>query len=177
MNIRKRSMDELDRMDPEGFKSAEKTPVIVVLENVRSAFNIGSIFRTADAFRIEAIYLTGFSALPPHKEILKTALGATESVHWEYFEKMEHAIEKLKLSEYIIACVEQASNSRSLESFIPSGKTAYVFGNEVHGVDLYTIAKSDMVLEIPQFGTKHSFNIAITAGIILWHHFLRSSGT
>jgi tRNA G18 (ribose-2'-O)-methylase SpoU len=173
MNYEKKSMEELGRMDAPSFKAAEKMPVIIVLDNLRSAHNVGSIFRTADAFRIEAIYLTGISAIPPQKEIMKTALGATESIHWEYFASTEMAIESLIKQGYQIVSIEQSNNSIMLQDFIPEKKTAFIFGNEVSGVSNSILALSNTCVEIPQFGTKHSFNVSITAGIILWDSFLK----
>lgn len=163
-------MDELNRKTVEEFKASEKIPVIVVLENIRSMYNVGSVFRTADAFLIEAIYICGYTAHPPRKEIDKTALGATETVCWKYFSKTKDAIEELKKNDFKVYAVEQADRSISLEKFedINSGKTALVFGNEVSGVEEETIVKCDGCIEIPQFGMKHSLNISVAVGIVLW---------
>ncbi len=173
MNYEKKTMEDLGRMDAPSFKAAEKMPIVLVLDNLRSAHNIGSIFRTADAFRIEAIYLTGISAVPPQKEIMKTALGATESIHWEYFANTELAIDSLLKQGYRIVSIEQSNNSVMLQNFMPEKKTAFIFGNEVSGVSDSILALSNACVEIPQFGTKHSFNVSITAGIILWDSFLK----
>lgn len=163
-------MEELGRKSVEEFKQAAKTPVIVVLENIRSAYNVGSVFRTADAFLVESIYICGYSAKPPHKEIKKTALGAEETVSWEYFKTAAEAIEKLKTLGYKIYAAEQAENSLLLHRLrsAPTDKVAVVFGNEVTGVEQSTIHLCDACLEIPQLGMKHSLNIATAAGVVLW---------
>ena len=163
-------MAELNRISPEEFKAADKIPVVIVLDDVRSAYNVGSIFRTADAFRVEGIYICGISAKPPHKDISKTALGATESVDWKYFPDVLEAITSLKEDEYKIYAVEQVDESISLDKFNPesSSKIALVFGHEVFGVKDEILEIVDGCIEIPQFGTKHSFNVAISAGIVLW---------
>ena len=166
--MRKLSMKELGRKSVEEFKESPKTPVIAVLENVRSAYNVGSVFRTADAFLIEAIYITGYIAKPPHKEIKKTALGGEETVEWKHFPSGKDAVEALKSDGYKIFAVEQVENSISLEKFDPAGKTAVIFGNEVTGVEQSTIALCDGTIEIPQLGMKHSLNIATAAGVVLW---------
>ncbi len=166
-------MEDLGRLDLPAFKAATKLPVVVVLDNVRSAHNIGSIFRTCDAFRVEALYLTGICATPPHKEIMKTALGAADSVTWAYFSSTVEAIQALKEAHFQIVAVEQTSNSTSLEKYPTRQKTAFIFGNEVNGVDAEALALCETCVEIPQFGTKHSFNVSITAGIILWDTFLK----
>jgi 23S rRNA (guanosine2251-2'-O)-methyltransferase len=168
--MKKLSMDELDRKTVDEFKRSEKFPVIVVLENIRSMHNVGSVFRTADAFLIEAIYICGYTAQPPRKEIDKTALGATETVHWEYFSSAREAIEELRNGGYKIFAIEQVDKSISLEKFseINTGKLAMVFGNEVSGVESETITLCDGCIEIPQFGMKHSLNISVAAGIVLW---------
>jgi len=168
-DMKKLSMSELGRIDVSAFKSAEKLPVVIVLDNVRSLHNVGSTFRTADAFRIEKIFLTGITGTPPHREIEKTALGATDSVAWEYVEKPEAAIEKLKTQGYQIVAVEQTTESISLRNFVkPEKKLCLVFGNEVHGVSEGVIALADQALEIPQSGTKHSLNISVCVGIVVW---------
>ena len=168
--MKKLKLEELGRMDVAAFKAASKTPIIIVLDNIRSMNNIGSVFRSADAFAVEAIYLCGITAQPPHREIEKTALGATDSVQWKYFENTLAAIADLKAKAYRICAIEQVANSVSLAqlSIDKELKYALIFGNEVMGVDQQAINQSDTCIEIPQFGTKHSFNIAVTAGIVLW---------
>lgn len=161
-------MEELGRKSVDEFRNSPKNPVIAILENVRSAYNVGSVFRTADAFLIEAIYLTGYTARPPHKEIRKTALGAEETVDWIHFANAKEAITVLKQNGYTVFAVEQVENSISLEKFDNQGKIAVVFGNEVTGVEQSTIALCDGCLEIPQLGMKHSLNIATAAGVVLW---------
>lgn len=163
-------MEELGRKSVEEFRQSEKNPVVVVLENIRSAYNVGSVFRTADAFLVEAIYICGYSARPPHKEIKKTALGAEETVNWEYFKTAAEAIEKLKSLGYTIYAAEQAEKSLLLHQVKPgeNEKIAVVFGNEVSGVEQSTIHLCDACLEIPQLGMKHSLNIATAAGVVLW---------
>ncbi len=168
--MQKLSMDELNRKSVEEFKRSEKTSVIAVLENIRSAYNVGSVFRTADAFLLQGIYLTGYTCIPPHKEIKKTALGAEESVEWKHFASATGAIDELKSNGYQVYAVEQVSNSFSLEkmSFAADQKIAVIFGNEVSGVENETILKCDGCIEIPQLGMKHSLNIATAAGVVLW---------
>jgi tRNA G18 (ribose-2'-O)-methylase SpoU len=168
--MKKLSMSELNRISAGEFKSSEKLPVIIVLDDVRSAYNVGSIFRTADAFRIEGIYICGISARPPHKDITKTALGATESVLWKYFENAVDALDSLKKQGYKIFGVEQVDASISLADYSPGPgeKQAFIFGHEVFGVKEELLSKADGCIEIPQFGTKHSFNVSITVGIVLW---------
>jgi tRNA G18 (ribose-2'-O)-methylase SpoU len=161
-------MDELGRKSVDEFKLSQKIPVIVVLENVRSAYNVGSVFRTADAFLIEAVYLTGYTAKPPHKEIKKTALGAEETVRWKHFTNAGLAIEELKQHGYKVFAIEQVVNSISLEKTKVPDKTALIFGNEVGGIEQSTIALCDGSIEIPQLGMKHSLNIATAAGVVLW---------
>jgi 23S rRNA (guanosine2251-2'-O)-methyltransferase len=163
-------MEELGRKSPEEFKQSEKVPIIVVLENIRSGYNVGSVFRTADAFLLQAIYICGYTAHPPHKEIKKTALGAEETVTWKYFKKMEECINELRSLNYGIYAVEQAVNSRPLHQvdFTIGGKLAVIFGNEVGGVEQSTIELTDGCIEIPQLGMKHSLNIATAAGVVLW---------
>lgn len=166
----KLTMEDLNRITPEEFKEVKKNPVIAVLENIRSAYNVGSVFRTADAFLLEAIYITGYTCTPPHKEIKKTALGAEETVAWKHFENATKAIEELKQNGYKIYAVEQIVNSSMLHqtAFDATEKIAVVFGNEVSGVEEETIKLCDGCLEIPQMGTKHSLNIATAAGVVLW---------
>ena len=168
--MRKLSMDELNRMSVDEFKQSEKIPVIAVLENIRSAYNVGSVFRTADAFLLEAIYICGYTCKPPHKEIKKTALGAEDSVTWKHFDNTNLAIHELHELGYRIFAVEQAEGSTMLNEFefSPNDKIAVVFGNEVSGVEQETIRKSEGCIEIPQFGMKHSLNIATAAGVVLW---------
>jgi 23S rRNA (guanosine2251-2'-O)-methyltransferase len=175
--MRKLLNDELDRLSVGEFKAAKKIPIVVVLDNVRSQNNIGSVFRTADAFRLEGIYLCGITACPPHREIHKTALGATESVNWEYFEDTVFAIKSLKEKGYIILSVEQAEGALSLEKFHLSTnqKYALVLGHEVRGVDQKVVDLSDHCIEIPQYGTKHSLNISVAAGIVIWEVFRKFS--
>lgn len=171
--MRKLKLDELNRPDLATFKMQKKAPIIVVLENIRSLNNIGTIFRTCDAFNVEAIYLVGITAQPPHREIQKTALGATESVEWKHFEHTELAFEALKQKGYFIASVEQAENSTPIQNLDQLGvkKIAIVLGNEVAGVEQNTINTSDACIEIPQFGTKHSLNVAVCGGIVIWESF------
>lgn len=166
----KLSMDDLNRKSVEEFKRSEKTPVIAVLENIRSAYNVGSVFRTADAFLLEAIYITGYTCIPPHKEIKKTALGAEETVEWKHFTDAGQAITLLKQNGYKVYAVEQAINSISLEKLAAAAdeKLAFIFGNEVSGVEQSTIEQCDGCIEIPQLGMKHSLNIATAAGVVLW---------
>lgn len=168
--MRKLGMDELQRKSLEEVKVAEKKPVIVVLENIRSAYNVGSVFRTADAFLIEGIYLCGYTASPPHKEITKTALDAQFTVDWKHFDDTASALIDLKQKGYKIFAVEQVEKSVSLETLHENynGPLAFVFGNEVSGVEQHTIHSCDGSLEIPQFGHKHSLNISVAAGIVLW---------
>lgn len=171
--MRKLKNSELKRIDVEEFKETRKTPVIVVLDNVRSCNNIGSVFRTSDALLIEAIYLCGFTATPPNKEIHKTALDAENSVDWKYFKETTDAIKELKSKGYRVFAVEQVENSIMLPDFQPikDDKLALIFGNEVKGVQQKAVNLCDGAIEIPQYGTKHSFNISVSAGIVLWDIF------
>ncbi len=166
----KLSMDDLNRISPEEFKRRDKAPVIAVLENIRSAYNVGSVFRTADAFLLEAIYITGYTCTPPHKEIKKTALGAEDTVEWKHFANAAEAIIELRNNGYKVYAVEQVVNSLMLHkvAFTSTERIAVIFGNEVSGVELETIKLCDGCIEIPQFGTKHSLNIATAAGVVLW---------
>jgi len=166
--MRKLSMEELGRKTVDEFKRSEKFPIIVILENIRSAYNVGSVFRTADAFLIEAIYIVGYSGKPPHKEIRKTALGAEDTVSWKYFKTSAEAIEDLRRENYMLYAVEQVKDSISLQKFSMDQKLAVVFGNEVTGVEQSTILLCDGCIEIPQLGMKHSLNIATAAGVVLW---------
>ena len=162
-------MDELNRKSVEEFKLSEKIPVIVVLENIRSAYNVGSVFRTADAFLLQGIYICGYTCIPPHKEIKKTALGAEDTVSWKYFKGIEEAIAEIRSSGYKVYAVEQAVDSWKLGSFsVEEDNVAVIFGNEVTGVEQSTIALCDGVIEIPQLGMKHSLNVATAAGVVLW---------
>ncbi|GGH39197.1 RNA methyltransferase [Dyadobacter endophyticus] len=172
--MRKLSVDEMDRMSVDEFKESEKFPFVIVLDNIRSLNNIGSFFRTADALRAEKILLCGYTQQPPHREITRSALGAETSVAWEKCPSAVEAVKMLKSQGYKVWCVEQAEGSVLLQNFepVPEAPYAFVFGNEVEGVDDAAIAASDGCLEIPQFGTKHSFNVSVSAGIVLWD-FLR----
>lgn len=167
---RKLENSELERLDVEGFKVAEKTPIIIILDNIRSLNNIGSVFRTADAFLVKKIYLCGITATPPHKDIRKTALGATESVDWEYRKDTLELVEQLKQEGVKAIAVEQAENATMLNDFKfgVDETVALIFGNEVKGVSQEVVTTCDQVLEIPQFGTKHSLNISVSAGVVVW---------
>lgn len=170
MKRRKLKLEELNRISVAEFQEVEKMPLIVVLDNVRSQHNIGSVFRTGDAFRVEEIILCGITATPPNAEIHKTALGAEDAVNWRYFEDTLEAVEALKAMGYMVYSVEQAENSLSLESLTleQNKKYAVIFGHEVHGVQQSVIDVSDGCIEIPQYGTKHSLNVSVTAGIVIW---------
>lgn len=169
--MRKLLNEELGRLDVPAFKKASKLPIKVVLDNVRSLNNVGSAFRTSDAFRIDGIYLCGITAKPPHREIQKTALGATESVDWKYFTTTAEAVEALRAENYQIIAIEQADESVELQDFSVDleKKYALIFGNEVKGVEEDIVKGADEVVEIPQFGTKHSLNIAVSIGVVLWN--------
>lgn len=171
--MRKLKLEELGRISVKEFKETDKIPVVAVLDHVRSMHNIGSVFRTADAFLIEKVYLCGITAKPPHKEIRKTALGATESVEWEYYEEINSLIPVLKNEGYKILSIEQAEGSVNLSEFQINSNEKYVliFGNEVEGVQQSIVDQSDTCLEIPQAGTKHSLNISVCAGIVMWEFF------
>ncbi|MFZ4547683.1 MAG: RNA methyltransferase [Bacteroidales bacterium] len=173
--MRKLNTDELNRVSVEKFDQLDKLPVICVLDNIRSQHNIGSIFRTSDAFRISGLYLCGITATPPNREINKSALGATESVKWQYFEDTLSAVNQLKKEGYKIIAIEQAAESVFLEDYVHtiSEKVALVFGNEVMGVSEQIMEEIDACIEIPQFGTKHSFNVSVTAAIVLYQFYLR----
>jgi 23S rRNA (guanosine2251-2'-O)-methyltransferase len=175
--MRKLKNSELDRLTVNTFKTAEKTPLIIVLDNIRSLNNIGSVFRTSDAFLIEKIYLCGITAKPPHKDIHKTALGSTETVEWEYIEDTKVLIEKFKQSNVKVCSIEQAENATFLNDFVVEPNTTYalVFGNEVKGVQQSVVNLSDAVIEIPQFGTKHSLNISVSCGVVVWDLFSKLS--
>lgn len=171
--MRKLKNEELERLNISEFKNAEKSPIIIVLDNIRSLNNIGSVFRTSDAFLIEKIYLCGITAQPPHNDIRKTALGSTETVDWEYHEHTQDVIENLKADNVAICSIEQAEEATMLNDFIieQNTKYAFVFGNEVKGVQQEVVDRSDVVIEIPQFGTKHSLNISVSAGVVIWDVF------
>jgi len=169
--MRKLKLKELNRIGIEEFKIKEKLPIVLVLDNIRSAMNVGSFFRTADAFALEKIYICGISATPPHKEINKTAIGATDSMSWEYKKTTRECILELKNQGYIISGIEQIDTSIMLQDITPdkSKKHALIFGNEVDGISDDILDLLDNAIEIPQFGTKHSFNVAVSGGIVLWH--------
>lgn len=171
--MRKLENSELERLSVEGFKAVKKTPIIVVLDNIRSLNNIGSVFRTSDAFRIEKIYLCGITATPPHKDIQKTALGSTESVDWDYAATTLELVQKLQADGVQVLSIEQAENATMLNEFTPKTSETYalVFGNEVKGVSQDVVNLSDVVIEIPQYGTKHSLNISVSCGVVLWDLF------
>jgi len=169
--MRKLRTFEIERISIEEFREAEKLPLVVVLDDVRSMYNVGSVFRTCDAFRVERLMLCGITATPPHAEIHKTALGAEDSVSWQYSDTALHAVEELRKEGYTVFSVEQAEGSTHLPSFVPQKgrKYAVVLGNEVKGVHQEVIDASDGCLEIPQYGTKHSMNVSVTAGIVIYH--------
>ncbi len=168
--MKKLSLQELNRKNVEQFKAAKKHRICVILDNIRSANNVGSVFRTSDAFLIEKVYLCGYTAQPPHKEIQKTAIGATESVDWEYFEHIKLCIDHLKSEGYKVIAIEQAEGSIALNDFSweKDGKYALIFGNEVKGVSNEAMALIDDCIEVPQWGTKHSLNISVCTGVVLW---------
>lgn len=167
----------MNRLTTEAFKASRKIPLVVVLDHVRSLNNVGSVFRTSDAFRVEAIYLCGITACPPHAEIHKTALGAEESVDWLYFKDTMEAVEKLKAEGYVVCAIEQAEGSTMLDKLLLDKTKKYVviLGNEVKGVQQNVVDNCDMCVEIPQYGTKHSLNVSVTAGIVIWDFFQRLS--
>ncbi len=171
--MRKLHLTELNRLSLKEFKESEKFPIVVVLDNIRSLHNVGSIFRTSDALRLDKVYLCGITATPPHNEIHKSALGAEESMEWQYFANTEDAVTSLKNEGYMICSVEQVENSTMLTDFVAQKgkKYAFILGNEVKGVQQQIIDMSDCCIEIPQFGTKHSFNVSVSAGIVLWEIF------
>jgi 23S rRNA (guanosine2251-2'-O)-methyltransferase len=168
--MRKLRLEELGRKSVDEFKQSEKIPIVVVLDNIRSMHNVGSVFRTADAFLIEAIYLCGYTPQPPHRDIHKTALGATETVHWRYYTTTSEAVEELRNQDYEVFAVEQVTDSIPLNQLYqePNEKIALIFGNEVNGVDAAVLPMCKGSIEIPQFGMKHSLNVSIAAGIVLW---------
>lgn len=167
----------MNRLTTEAFKASRKIPLVVVLDHVRSLNNVGSVFRTSDAFRVEAIYLCGITACPPHAEIHKTALGAEESVDWLYFKDTMEAVEKLKAEGYVVCAIEQAEGSTMLDKLLldKTKKYAVILGNEVKGVQQNVVDNCDMCVEIPQYGTKHSLNVSVTAGIVIWNFFQQLS--
>lgn len=167
----------MNRLTTEAFKASRKIPLVVVLDHVRSLNNVGSVFRTSDAFRVKAIYLCGITACPPHAEIHKTALGAEESVDWFYFKDTMEAVEKLKAEGYVVCAIEQAEGSTMLDKLLldKTKKYAVILGNEVKGVQQNVVDNCDMCVEIPQYGTKHSLNVSVTAGIVIWDFFQRLS--
>lgn len=169
--MRKLSMEELNRISKEDFEKAEKLPIIIILDNIRSLSNVGAFFRTADAFRIGELFLCGITACPPHREIHKTALGADETVKWHYFETTEKACQTLKAEGYQIFAVEQVEGSISLQDFAFEPHTAYIFGNEVEGVSEEALPYCEGAIELPQEGTKHSINVSVCAGIVMWKLF------
>ncbi len=177
--MRKLKNNELDRLTVEDFKTSTKTPIIIILDNIRSLNNIGSVFRTSDAFLVEKIYLCGITATPPHKDIHKTALGSTDTVAWEYAENTISLVEKLKAENVKICAIEQAENATMLNDFSPEANTkyAFIFGNEVKGVAQNVVSASDVVIEIPQFGTKHSLNISVSCGVVVWDVFSKMKNT
>jgi len=172
--VKKLSASELNRLNLAEFRHARKHPVAIVLDNVRSMFNIGSVFRTADAFLVEHLHLCGITATPPNKEIHKTALGATESVQWTYYPHTTDCLQRLKSDDYLICAVELTDQSIPLETWIPeiNRKIAFIFGNEVNGISDEVLALADLAVGIPQFGTKHSLNISVCAGIVIHHCLL-----
>lgn len=176
--MRKLKNEELGRLQPEQFAEVDKLNACIVLDDIRSMNNVGSAFRTGDAFRIEKIFLCGITATPPHRDINKTALGATETVAWEYAKNIQEMITHLKSEGYVIVSVEQADHSTSLLDFQPDAakKYAFIFGNEVFGVNESVVKNSDIVLEIPQYGTKHSLNISVSLGIVIWDFLAKSEG-
>lgn len=172
---RKLKVNELNRIDVDDFKTADKLPLVVVLDDIRSLYNVGSVFRTSDAFRVKCLYLCGITAVPPSAEIHKTALGAEFSVEWKYFKSAVEAVDSLKAEGYMVYSVEQAEGSIAFDKFQPevNNKYAVVMGNEVKGVQQEVINHSHGCLELPQYGTKHSLNVSVTAGIVIWEMFIR----
>ena len=171
--MRKIKNSDLNRLSLDSFKAAEKSPLIIILDNVRSLNNVGSVFRIADAFRVKHIYLCGITATPPHKDIQKTALGSTDSVNWSYAENTQSIVKKLQSEKVKVIAIEQAENSTELQSFVPQKKTTYalVFGHEVKGVSQDVVNGCNGIIEIPQYGTKHSLNVAVSSGVVLWDLF------
>jgi 23S rRNA (guanosine2251-2'-O)-methyltransferase len=177
--MRKLTTKELNRLSIEEFKTVGKTPIVIVLDNIRSQNNIGSIFRTADAFLLQEIHLCGITATPPHREIHKTALGATESVIWKYFPSTTDSVRELRDAGFNICAVEQTTASIPIDQFFPAENLSFavIFGNEVQGVDENVIKEVDFCIEIPQFGTKHSLNISVAVGIVIWDLFTKINNT
>lgn len=175
--MRKLKNEELNRLSIEEFKEQEKNPVVLILDNIRSLNNVGSAFRTSDAFNVEKIFLCGITGKPPHRDIHKTALGATDSVAWEHVKDTKEAVNRLQSEGYTVLAVEQAEGARMLDEFVPAAddKYAFIFGNEVFGVEQDVVTASDGCLEIPQYGTKHSLNISVTIGVLLWHYLITKS--
>ena len=171
--MRKLKNNELNRLNLEEFKNSKKIPLVIVLDNIRSAHNVGSVFRTSDAFLVEKICLCGITPIPPHKEIRKTALGASESVDWQRYTNSMNCIQELKAEGYYIISIEQAEKTVKLHDFTPKkdNKYALIFGNEIKGVEQEIVTASDAVIEIPQYGTKHSLNISVSLGIVIWDFF------
>lgn len=176
--MKKLSMDQLNRISVQEFKEKNKLGIHLILDDIRSMANVGSVFRTADGFRVEKIHLCGITSTPPHREIEKTALGATESVDWAYHQNAESLVQTLKAEGFRILALEQADRSVSLTDFTPEpgARYALILGNEVFGVNDALIHQADAVIEIPQFGTKHSFNVSVSAGIFLWDYFTKTIG-
>ncbi len=177
MKNRKLKNSELERINADEYKASEKTPLIIILDNIRSLNNIGSVFRTADAFLVKKIYLCGITAQPPHKDIQKTALGATDSVDWEYAEDVMDVVSKLQNEGIFVISIEQAEQAVNLNDFSVQKELTYaiIFGNEVKGIQQKVVSASDAVIEIPQFGTKHSLNIAVSVGVVVWDLFVKLS--
>ena len=175
--MRKLKVTEMNRLTPEEFKESRKLPLVVVLDHIRSLNNVGSVFRTSDAFRVESIYLCGITACPPNAEIHKTALGAEETVDWKYFNDTLEAVENLKKDGYTVCAIEQVEGSVMLDKLQldKDEKYAIVMGNEVKGVQQSVVDKCDMCIEIPQYGTKHSLNVSVTPGIVIWEFFNKMS--
>lgn len=175
MKNRKLKNSELDRLNTEEYKASEKTPLIIILDNIRSLNNIGSVFRTADAFLVKKIYLCGITAKPPHKDIQKTALGATDSVDWEYAENALEVVQKLQNEDVFVASIEQVELAVNLNDFSVQKELTYaiIFGNEVKGIQQKVVTASDAVIEIPQYGTKHSLNISVSVGVVVWDLFVK----
>ena len=171
--MRKLRLKELNRLSTEDFKSSVKTPIVLVLDNIRSAHNVGSAFRTADAFALESLYLCGITAKPPHREILKTAIGASHSMDWQYFQDPKEALQELKKKGYHLIAVEQTEKSLALQNLQidPGQKLALIFGNEVAGISDELLPMVDQALEVPQFGTKHSLNVSVCIGLVVWDIF------
>lgn len=175
--MRKLTITDLNRLTPEAFKESKKIPLIVVLDHIRSLNNVGSVFRTSDAFRVDSIYLCGITACPPHAEIHKTALGAEDTVDWQYFENTVDAVDKLHEEGYTVCAIEQVEHSTMLDELVldKNKKYAIVMGNEVKGVQQCVVDKCDQCIEIPQYGTKHSLNVSVTTGIVIWDFFKQLS--